>query len=54
MDGQANRVAATAEDKEELLMAQAFPTQAQDNEDIKIQNTRAGVNARNVRETLFA
>lgn len=51
--GQPDRVAATAEEKEEIFMAQAFPPQAVDNEDIQIPDTSAGVSAKQVREALF-
>lgn len=53
MDGQPDRVAATAEEKEEIFIAQAFPPQARDDGDIGIPNTRAKVSADEVREALF-
>jgi hypothetical protein len=52
-DGQPDRVATTAEEKEEIFIAQAFPPQARDNGDIGILNTRAKVSADEVREALF-
>jgi hypothetical protein len=53
VDGQPDKIAATAEEKEEIFMAQAFPPQAMDNEDIQIPDTSAGVSAEQVREALF-
>lgn len=50
MDGQPDRVAATAEEKEEIFMAQAFPPQARDDGDIGIPNIRAKASADEVRE----
>lgn len=46
--------AATAEEKEEIFMAQAFPTQAAESGDIHIPDTSACVNAKQVHEALFA
>lgn len=54
MDGQADRVAATAEEKEKIFMAQAFPPQARNEEDIELPDSRAGVSAREIREALVA
>lgn len=53
VDGQPDKIAATAEEKEEIFMAQAFPPQVMDNEDIQIPDTSAGVSAEQVREALF-
>jgi hypothetical protein len=53
VDGQPDKIAVTAEEKEEIFMAQAFPPQAMDNEDIQIPDTSAGVSAEQVREALF-
>jgi len=46
IDGQPDKIAATAEEKEEIFLAQAFPPQAVDNEDIQIPDTSAGVGAK--------
>lgn len=51
--GQPDEIAATAEEKEHIFMAQAFPPQAVDNEVIQIPDTSAGVSAQQVREALF-
>jgi hypothetical protein len=53
VDGQPDKIAVAAEEKEEIFMAQAFPPQAMDNEDIQIPDTSAGVSAEQVREALF-
>lgn len=53
IDGQPGKVAATAEEKDEIFMAQAFPPQVVDNEDIQIPDTSAGVSVKQVREALF-
>lgn len=53
-DGQADRVAATAEKKKEVFTAQAFPSQAIIEEIIELPDSRAGVSAREIREALFA
>jgi hypothetical protein len=53
VDGHPDRVAATAEEKEEIFIAQAFPPQARDDGDIVIPSTRAKVSAEEVREALF-
>lgn len=52
-DSQGDRIAATAEEKEDIFMAHAFPPQDVDNEDIQIPHTSAGVGAKQVREALF-
>ena len=52
-DGQPDKIAAAAEEKEEIFMAQAFPPQTVDNEDIQVPDTSAGVSAKQVREALF-
>ena len=53
VDGQPDKIAATAEEKEEIFMAQAFPPQAADNEDVQIPDTSSGISAKQVREALF-
>lgn len=53
-DGQPDKIVATAEEKEEIFMAQAFPPQASDEEGIQIPDTRTGVSAGQVREALFS
>jgi hypothetical protein len=53
VDGLPDKIAATAEEKEEIFMAQAFPPQAVDDEGIQIPDTSAGVSAEQVREALF-
>jgi hypothetical protein len=53
VDGQSDKIAATAEEKEEIFMAQAFPPQAVDDEGIQIPDTSAGVSAEQVCEALF-
>lgn len=52
--GQPDRIAATAEEKEEVFMAQAFPPQAEIQEDIEFPDSSVGVSARKVRKALFA
>jgi hypothetical protein len=51
-NGLPGKVAATAEEKEEIFMAQAFPPQAVEIEDTPIPDTSAGVSAKQVREAL--
>lgn len=53
IDGQPDKIASTAEEKEGIFMAQAFPPQVVDNEDIQIPDTSAGVSVKQVREALF-
>jgi hypothetical protein len=53
-NGQPDRVAATAEEKEEIFMAQAFPPQPREAGDIQVPNTKVSVRACEVREALFA
>jgi NACalpha-BTF3-like transcription factor len=53
VNGQPDKITATAEEKEEIFIAQAFPHQAMDNEDIQIRDTSAGVSTEQVREALF-
>ncbi|KAI7704569.1 hypothetical protein KC353_g13409 [Hortaea werneckii] len=52
--GRPDTIAATAEEKEEVFMAQAFPPQAEIEDDIEVPDSRAGVSVREVREALFA
>lgn len=54
VSGQPDRVAATAEEKEEIFMAQAFPRQPGEDRDIESPGTRTSVRACEVREALFA
>jgi hypothetical protein len=54
VDGQPDRIAATAEEKDDVFMAQASPPQARDEENIEVPNTRVNVSAGNIREALFA
>jgi hypothetical protein len=53
VNGQPDRVAATAEEKEDIFMAQAFPPQPEEEGDIEIPDTRTSVRACEVREALF-
>jgi hypothetical protein len=53
-DGQPDRAAATAKEKEEVFIAQAFPPQAKEEGDIRIPNTNVSIAAFDVREALFA
>lgn len=52
--GQPDKVVATAEEKEEIFMAQAFPPQAMTGEEIEFPTSVADVRVREVREALFA
>jgi hypothetical protein len=54
VNGQPDRVAATAEEKEAIFMAQAFPPQPGEDGDVDIPDTRASVRACEVREALFS
>jgi hypothetical protein len=54
VDGQPDRVAATAEEKEEVFIAQAFLRQTRHKEKIEVLNTRVNVSAGSIREALFA
>ncbi|KAI7710683.1 hypothetical protein KC353_g9519, partial [Hortaea werneckii] len=53
-DGELIGIAASAEEKEEIFMKQAFPFQASTNADNLIPNTIAEVGRRDVQEALFA
>lgn len=53
-NGEVVGVAASAEEKEDVFMKQAFPRQETTDEEIVIPNTTARVGAREVREALFA
>jgi hypothetical protein len=53
VNGRPDRVAATAEEKEDIFMAQAFPPQPEEEGDVEIPNTRTSVRACEVREALF-
>ncbi|GAB7336743.1 hypothetical protein MBLNU13_g10839t1 [Cladosporium sp. NU13] len=53
VDGQPDKVVATAEEKEEIFMAQAFPPQAAVVEEFSLPGTVAEVSSREVREALF-
>lgn len=53
IDGQSDKIAATAEEKEVIFMAQAFPPQAVDDEGTQIPDTSVGVTAEQVCEALF-
>jgi hypothetical protein len=53
VDGQPDKIAATAEEKEKIFMAQAFPPQAVDNEGVQIPGTSSGISAKQVHEALF-
>jgi hypothetical protein len=53
-DGQPDRVASTAEEKEDIFMAQVFPPQVRRDEDTHISDTKAAVGAREIREALFS
>lgn len=53
VDGQSDKIAAIAEEKEEIFMAQAFPPQAIDDEGIQIPDTSARVSTEQVCEALF-
>lgn len=54
LNGQPDRVASTAEEKEDIFIAQAFPTQVQGDEDSDIPDTKAAIGAREIREALFS
>lgn len=53
-DSRPDWVAATAEDKEEVFMAQAFPRQPRDDGDIQTLDTKVNIRACEIREALFA
>jgi len=53
IDGQPGKIAATAEGKEGIFMAQAFPPQPSDDGDIQIPNTEIRIGACEIREALF-
>lgn len=53
-DGQLRSVAASAEEKEEVFIEQAFPRQGSTNDETAIPDTTAGVGAREVQDALFA
>ena len=53
VDGRADKIVATAEEKEEIFMAQAFPSQAVVVGDASFPDSVAEVSAREVREALF-
>ena len=54
VDGQPDKIVATAEEKEEIFMAQAFPTQTMIDGEMSFPGSIAEVSAREVREALFA
>lgn len=53
-DGQPDKIVATAEEKEGIFMVQAFPSQASDEADMQIPDTRTSVSVSQVREALFS
>jgi len=53
IDGQPGKIAATAEGKEGIFMAQAFPSQPSDDADIQIPDTEVRIRACEIREALF-
>jgi hypothetical protein len=53
VDGQPDKIVATAEGKEEIFMAQAFPSQAVVVGDVSFPSSVTDVSARGVREALF-
>jgi hypothetical protein len=50
VDGQPDKIAATAEEKEKIFMAPAFTPQAVDNEDVQIPGTSSGISTKQVHE----
>jgi hypothetical protein len=54
VDGQPDKIVATAEEKEDIFMAQAFPPQAAVVGEISFPSSVAEVSVREVREALFA
>ena len=54
VDGQPDKVVTTAEEKEEIFMAQAFPPQTMTDGGMSFPGSIADVSAREVREALFA
>jgi hypothetical protein len=52
-EGQPDRVAATAEEKESVFMRQAFPRQTSGEEDTAIPDTTVQIEAKDVRKALF-
>jgi hypothetical protein len=54
MNGQPGTIAATAEEREGIFMAQAFPPQPPDNGDIQTPDTEIRIRACEIREALFA
>jgi hypothetical protein len=53
VDGQPDRVAASAEEKEEVFMAQAFPPQSSSEENVEILNTSVKASVDDIRVALF-
>jgi hypothetical protein len=53
MDGRPDKIVVTAEEKEELVIAQAFPSQAMVDREVSFLGSVTDVSAREVRKALF-